>query len=270
MKLSGERDASHLTNEEQALEFKEKSAMREFKEYANSKVVNRLRVAAMAIFVMGIAAGPVVYAAGNAAAKAKSEFILVRPADLPDLARQAGEALLLHATNDGRRILYVEQNGGAQLAIFDVTDPSSIKREHSAQIDAAGTFDFVFALGDSKVLVRYRQGQEEAVLDLRKIWAPEIKSVQGLKLRDLTEPLGDEGFTATSQAEPSATDYKVAETASSRDDNDVFDVQDVRGMITNEETGTTFLLTGEGLYIVRRPAVEEEAQLRANQLRAGG
>ena len=36
----------------------------------------------------------------------------------------------------------------------------------------------------------------------------------------------------------------------------VFDVKQVREEVTNPGTGTTFLLTGSGLFLVRRPAVE--------------
>jgi hypothetical protein len=50
----------------------------------------------------------------------------------------------------------------------------------------------------------------------------------------------------------------------------VFDVKDVRDETTNDGTGTTFLLTGEGLYLVRRPAVEQESRLHENQLNQAG
>lgn len=244
------------------------------KENTGGKISNYLRLAAVTIFVVGIAVGPVVNGAQKpkekTAGKSSSELILVRPADLPELARKSGEAMLLHTNNDGRTILYVEQNGGVQLAIFDVTDPSNIKREHSAQIDAAGAFDFVSSLGDSDVLVRFRQGQGLAVLDLRKVWAPVIKTVQGLNLAGRVEMLDGDGFIVSSQAEPSATDYQVAETTNSSEPVQLFDVQDVRGMVTNEGTGTTFLLTGEGLYIVRRSAVEEESKLHENQVNQPG
>ena len=35
----------------------------------------------------------------------------------------------------------------------------------------------------------------------------------------------------------------------------------VRQEITNAETGTTFLLTADGLYLIRRPAVEEQYKI---------
>src|SRR6202158_3489596 len=88
--------------------------------------------------------------AGHAEAKnhPSNKVIVVRPADLPVLARVTGQAMLLHTTGDGRTLLYIEQNEGAQLAIFDVTDPAHVKQEGSAQVEAPGAFDFVSSLGD--------------------------------------------------------------------------------------------------------------------------
>src|SRR6266481_4424222 len=93
------------------------------------------------------------------------KIIVTRPADLPELARKRGQAMLLHATGDGRTHLYIEQNDGARLAVFDVTDPGHVTVEGSAQVDAPGAFDFVSSLGDYAELVRFRNGQGEAVLD---------------------------------------------------------------------------------------------------------
>ena len=86
-------------------------------------------------------------------ANPSNEIILVRPTDLPTLARQSGDAMFLHDTGDGRILLYVEQREGAQLAIFDVTDPAHVRGEGSVQLDAAGRFDFVADLGDRKSVV---------------------------------------------------------------------------------------------------------------------
>src|SRR5258706_15837013 len=53
---------------------------------------------------------------GKAEAGSRPAIIVERPADLPELARVPGEAMLLHATNDGRTFLYIEQNGGGRPA----------------------------------------------------------------------------------------------------------------------------------------------------------
>ena len=133
----------------------------------------------------------------TASADAKNrpnKIIVVRPTDLPELARVPGEAMILHATGDGKTHLYVEQNNGARLAIFDVTDPANVKQESAAQLDARGPFEFVSSLGDNAELIRFKNGQGEAVLDLHKAKAPAIKMVPGLELRGATQHLGDDGF----------------------------------------------------------------------------
>src|SRR5258708_8968247 len=100
--------------------------------------------------------------AAYAEARNHPKIIVTRPADLPELARERGQAMLLHATGDGRTHLYIEQNDGGRLAVFDVTDPGHVKVEGSAQVDAPGAFDFVSSLGDYAELVRFRNGQGEA------------------------------------------------------------------------------------------------------------
>src|SRR5258708_31337653 len=105
---------------------------------------------------------------GYAEARNHPKIIVTRPADLPELAREHGQAMLLHATGDGRTHLYIEQNDGGRLAVFDVTDPGHVKVEGSAQVDAPGAFDFVSSLGAYAELVRFRNGQGEAVRALQQ------------------------------------------------------------------------------------------------------
>jgi hypothetical protein len=199
-----------------------------------------------------------------------NKIILVRPADLPELARVPGQAMLLHYTGDGKTHLYIEQNHGARLAIFDVSDPTHVKEEGSAQVDAPGTFDFVSSLGDYAELVRFRNGQGEAVLNLHKAKVPRLKTIQGLGVQGSTERLGDDGLIAADQsnAQSDANDpnYQVVDLSNPLHPNPVADVKQVREKITNDETGTTFLLTADGLYLVRRPAVEEENFIHEWQL----
>jgi hypothetical protein len=210
-----------------------------------------------------VAAGTVATSAANS--KTANNLIVVPPTDLPELARQTGEAMLLHDTIDGRTLLYIEQNQGARLAIFDVTDPGHVKGEGAVQIDAPGRFDFVSTLGNRAEVVRFRQPQGNAVLDLDDVKLPTLTRVQGLTLHGTTVALGDDGFTVTSQADlivRSTRDFQVVDTASVGDLNHVFDVNDVLEDLTNHETGTTFLLTRSGLYEIRRPVVEREHERR--------
>jgi hypothetical protein len=234
---------------------------RSVKKYASSQVSTFLRRVAIAIVASGIAAQ-------SGYAGPSNNLIVVPPTHLPELARQTGEAMLLHETIDGTTLLYIEQNQGARLAILDVTDPANIKGEGSVQLNAPGSFDFVATLGNRTELIRFRQSQEDAVLDLHKVKAPTLQRVPGLTLKGPATPLGNDGFTVSSHANADAQaatrDYQVqvVNTANSRQLKDVFDVKGVREEITKYDTGTTFLLTEDGLFLIRRPAQEMNKELR--------
>jgi hypothetical protein len=221
-----------------------------------------VRQAVIALVAVGTLAAPAAYS------RISNNLIVVPPTDLPELARQTGEAMLLRDTIDGKTLLYIEQNHGTQLAILDVTDPGHVKGKGSAQIDAPGPFDFVSSLGDRAEVVQFRQSQGCAVLDLHKSNVPTLTKIQGLTLRGATMALGDDGFIVTSRADSeaqSAPDAQVIVTASRGDLNNVFDIGGVRQELTKHDTGTTFLLTQSGLYIVRRPLVERESELRERE-----
>jgi hypothetical protein len=180
--------------------------------------------------------------------------------------------MFLHETIDGKTLLYIEQNLGGRLVVLDVTDPTHVTGEGSVQLDARGPFDFVSELGERKELVHFRQSQTDAVLDLRKADAPTLERVQGLTLQGPTMLLGSEGFTVTTQAgadadasAPAPRDYQVVDTADSKEPALVCTVKQVREEITNAETGTTFLLANDGLYLIRRPVEETSKWLRDMQ-----
>jgi hypothetical protein len=198
------------------------------------------------------------------------KIVVVGPADLPELARVTGQAMMLHDTMDGRTILYIEQNHGARLAIFDVTDPADVKAEGSAQVDAPDSFDFVSSLGGDAVLVRFRNGQGEAVLNLRKVKTPTLNMTQGLNFQGSMEFWGDNVLIADKQPSLqsyiSDTDYRVVDISDPLRPNSVTDIKQVLEKITNYDTGTTFLLTPDGLYLMRRPPVEEEFRSREQQM----
>jgi hypothetical protein len=223
------------------------------KRNASGKLSNSSRqMAIAAIVASGVVASTAVHA------NPFKSIVLVPPTELPELARQSGDAMLMRETPDGRTLLYIEQNQGTRLATFDVTDPVHIKGEGSVRLDASGPFDFVSPLGKKAELVRFRQGHEDAVLDLHKEKVPILKPIQGLTLQGPITLLGNDGFTVSSQAtemQP-ARDYQVVEAANTQDLSHVFDVKQVREEVTNAGTGTTFLLTENGLFLIRRPAVE--------------
>jgi len=229
---------------------------------AHSKLTRCVRRLAIAIAASASVAAPAVYA------RPVNNLIVVPPAQLPPLARQSGEALFLHQTLDGSTLLYVEHDQGARLAILDVTDPSRIKERGSVALEAIGPFDFVSSLGDRAALVRFRQGHADAVLDLHNDQLPTLRNIQGLTLQGRVTPLAGDGFTVSAQADagaPASRDYQVVDTGNLQALGRVFDVTQVRAEISNNDTGTTFLLTGSGLYLIRRPAAETNQWLREQQ-----
>jgi hypothetical protein len=229
------------------------------KENLNGRLSKCLRRVAIASVAGAIVAGPAAYA------RSSSNLIIVPPTDLPEAARQTGEAMFLHDAVDGRTLLYIEHNHGNELAILDVTDPGHVRAGGSVQLDATGPFDFVSALGKRAELVRFRQRQVDAVLDLHVAQAPTLRTVQGLTLQGPAMPLGDDGFTVSSQIADNmqpTLEYQVVDTANARELTQVFDVKQVREELTKSDTGTTFLLTEGGLYLIRRPAVETDKKLR--------
>ena len=66
----------------------------------------------------------------------KSKGLVVMEArDLPEQAQLPGNSLFLHSDNAGHTYLYVEQQQGARLSIFDVTDPARIKLVVSTRLE---------------------------------------------------------------------------------------------------------------------------------------
>jgi len=174
------------------------------------------------------------------------------PAEDLEPRRQAGLAMLLHDSDDGRTLLYVEQSQGTRLAIFDVTNHARIKSAGAVQLNPPGPFDFVSKVGNRAEVVRFRDGKGDAVLDLNKAYAPYLKTAQRLTLQGTAAPLIEDDITAKSQIDPDTRlcrDYQLVETDSLEEFNGVVDAKQIREQVTNRDTGTTFLLTESGLYV---------------------
>ena len=215
-----------------------------------------------------LALGLVVTAAVLATSPAEAEIhsksnnlVVMEPHDLPEQAQAPGNSLFLHSDNAGGTYLYVEQQQGARLSVFDVTDPARIKLVVSMTLPAQGAFDFVRPLGYSAELVHFRDSQKEAVLDLRKAKRPVLRLISAMTYLGPAEPLGQSGFLVTTQADkytPAvARDYQVIDVASSIP-TQLATVKEVKHRVTNDYTGTTFLLGSDGLTVVRRLSVEND------------
>jgi hypothetical protein len=199
-----------------------------------------------------------------------NELIVVQPKDLPEQARMAGNSFFLYSDSAGSTYLYVEQQQGARLTAFDVTDPGKIKVVASTSITGPGAFDFVRPLGGHGELVRYRDNKSVAVLDLHNVKAPTLHTINGLSEGGATEVLGESGFLMVNEpynyVRATPRDYQVVEISSPSEPTLLATVAQVKHKLVKDDTGTTFLLGSEGLTVIRRPRVEDDYKLHQIQM----
>jgi hypothetical protein len=196
----------------------------------------------------------------QASTSAKTNFIVQTLSTDPDFARNTSEDLLLHDGDDGSTYLYVEQQQGRVLAIFDVTDPDHMKLVKSVATDARGSYDFVAPLGGSAELISFRDGSGTAVLDLRKSKTPRMTLIDRSASLP-TEILGTAGYLSLRQhampiAAEQSRDVQLVETNQSP--RLFTTVTGVTKQTARAETGTIFLI-GEGkMTVIRRKDTERE------------
>ena len=218
-----------------------------------------------------VVASTVLNPTANAEIHSKSKDLVVMEAhDLPEQAQVAGNSLFLHSDNAGSTYLYVEQQQGARLSVFDVTNPARIKLVVSTPLAARGVFDFVRSLGNNAELVHFRNGQKEAVLDLRKVTRPVFRVITAVTDFGPAEDLGESGLLVTNRVRPYvpavAHDYQVIDISASVP-TQLATIKDVKQRVTNDDTGTTFLLGDDGLTVVRRLGAEYDYQVHQMQMR---
>lgn len=191
------------------------------------------------------------------------DVVVVRPANLPALAQQPGEALYLkRVASTEETYLYVEQNNGAQLAIFDVTDPAKIRALAPVALAASEPFDFVKYLGNDAVLVRYRKSLGYALLDARKATQPVLRAASSEIYGGDLRQIGNGAYLATaatqSVVQSSADDYRIVDLSRPEQPAVLYTARSVVDELTRPETETIFLLGADGITVVRHPRTEAE------------
>jgi hypothetical protein len=178
------------------------------------------------------------------------------------MAKTPGQSLFLYKTPDGGIYLYVEQQNGARLAIFDVSDPAKIKAAALIALNAPEAFDFVRYLDDRTELVRFRDSGRRAELDLRNPKSPTLKITSSLSGPGHTESLGQTGLIMINghyrYVGSEGHDYNLIDVSNPSHPIPIATIKQVKHKVVNEETGTTYLLGSDGLTVIRRPRVEEE------------
>jgi hypothetical protein len=200
------------------------------------------------------------------------ELVVMEPHDLPEQAQHSGNSLFLHSDNAGSTYLYVEQEQGARLSVFDVTDPSRIKLVSIVPLSSPVAFDFVRPLDNRAELVRFRDNKSIGILDLHKPSKPTLRLATALADLEPVESLGETGFLAVDEpynyvpAVP--RDYHIVDTStSSTNPAPLTTVKQVKHQLVNSETGTTFLLGSDGLTVVRRLSAENDYKIHLVQMK---
>lgn len=232
------------------------------------KAISSKRAAtfAMSALLALISVSPV-----HAEVRSKSnDIIVLQPTDLPEQAQTPGNSFFLYSDNDGSTYLYIEQEQGARLTTFNVTDPSKIKFVSSTMLTSPAPFDFVRPVGGRAELIRFRDGKGVAVLDLHTAIKPTVKIISGLSESGSTEPLGEQAFMLISEPynyiRAIPRDYQVIDISSPSDPLLVTTVKEVKHRVVNGDTGTTFLLGSGGLTVIRRLSVENDYKTHLMQL----
>ena len=180
----------------------------------------------------------------------------------PLAATADAQDLMLHADDNGSTLLYVEQQQGAKLAVYDVTDPGHMKLDAAVETGARSSYDFVSAIGNTE-LIAFRDGSGSAVIDLRKAKAPKLAMIEG-SAAAATDLLGTSGYLASNvppiapaaiAAQPRSV--QVVETAGAAP-RVIADVPTVTRRVVRPETGTTFLLGADGITVVRQIHTERQ------------
>jgi len=227
------------------------------------KNLSKVTIAAAAAFLLTIPARAEIRSKSN-------ELVVVQPHDLPEQAQLGGNSFFLYSDDSGSTYLYVEQQQGARLTVFDVTDPAKVKLVSTTMMTVPGTYDFVRPIDGYNEMIRFRDNKGVAVLDLHKVKSPTYKMVAALG-DGTTEALGETGFMVVNEPHDYVRaiprDYQVVDSSNSSDPILLATVLQVKHKVVNGDTGTTFLLGSEGLSMVRRRSVENDyktAQIMKN------
>lgn len=189
-------------------------------------------------------------------------MIVMEPKDLPAQAKVPGSSMFLYSNHRGATYLFVEQEKGNQLSIFDVTDPAKIKLAGSATLNSPGEFQMVRPLNSHAILVRFENS--EGILDLRRPSSPHLMPAQAAAAADEEDAPG--GIDYVSETRMAPHDYQVFD-LNAKTPAVLLTVMAVHSKVVNQDTGTTYLLGSDGLTVVRSMSVENEHKIAVLQAR---
>lgn len=202
-------------------------------------------------------------------AAVQSKTIIVEtPSDLPEAARVPTEALYLHHTGQAQAILYLEQDQGRKLAILDVTDPAKIRSVGQVSLNAPAPYEFVQDLGSARTLIHYHDHSGFAVISFTNYKVPVLTPEPEYLHPASAQADGDNGVLLVSNSASTRTAskataerrYEVLSVSSGGGATPLATIQNVIQRVDRPQTGTIFLLTDQGVTVVRCLAAERQHQ----------
>jgi hypothetical protein len=139
----------------------------------------------------------------------------------------------------------------------------------SAELPHQEPFDFVRPLGDNAELVYFRTERKLGVLDLRHAKEPSLRAVNATADLASAKRLDESSLLATDAVYNSAPqdirDLQVVD-ISSAEPTVLATIKGVSQKVSNDETGTTFLLGSEGLTLVRHLSTEDDYKAQETRM----
>jgi hypothetical protein len=187
-------------------------------------------------------------------------LVIVPSKRIPAEAMKRGQAMELHLVTPDTLYLYIEQDNGRSVAVFDVSDPHKIKFKKLVEVDAPAPFDFVQSVGQYTLLIRYRGGMGVALIDLSKPQLPHLKDINAPATESYIIPvgadrLGDSTIASNAPASSIPQDYEITDPSGLQP---AMIVNGVVQQLIDEGNGTIYLLGANGLTIVRNVKSERK------------
>jgi hypothetical protein len=197
-----------------------------------------------------------------ATAEGKGDLVIVPSHKLPEKALRPGQAMKLHLVSPDTLYLYVEQDNGRSIAVFDVSHPRKIALKAFVTVDAPAPFDFVETVGRHTELIRYTDGSGNALLDLSKPKLPGIKTMAATNNEAYILPIreggsGISGVVTKPYVSGAPADYQLILPSRTQQ---VLTIRAVIQQLKDEANGTTYLLGSDGLTVIRDVKREQDLE----------
>ena len=196
----------------------------------------------------------------GASQRIDGNLVIVPASKLPPEARVQGQAMTLHLVDLKTLYLYIEQDDGHKLAVFDVRNPGKIRFKKLVPLDVPGPFDFVSLAAPNSLLIRFRDGSGDAILDVRKPTDPQVRALSERPIETHIIPVSRDPWITQSQMEQPTTDYQVV---TSKDLRPIATIRSVIQQVNDSGNETTYLLGAEGLTVIRNIGGERKLAAQA-------